>query len=104
MHPSTDSHTGRNRTRRARGRQDKSGQEAVQDITKLNDAMTKLLKLRADLTAATTDYSEAVKKAAESSGFLATVVRKLVDAKAGDKFDEVKRVVDQLGTAFELVG
>lgn len=94
----------RRRTRKPAGRVDRSGQEAVQDISKLNGEMQKLLKLRASLTDATTDYSEAVKKAAEKSGFLATVVRKLVDAKAGDKFEDVKRVVDQMGSAFELVG
>ena len=89
---------------RGKGRQDRSGQETVKDITKLNEDMAKLLKLRSALSDASTDYSEAVKKTAERSGFLASVVRRLADAKHGDKFDDVKRMVDQLGEAFELVG
>ena len=89
---------------KGRGRQDRTGQETVKDITKLNEDMAKLLKLQAELTNAQEDLSSAIKKTAESSGFLAAVVRRLVVAKAGDKFDEIKRQVDQLGEAFELVG
>ena len=92
------------RGRKPRQRQDKSGQEQVQDITKLSEDMPKLLKLKSAFDDAKTDYSEAVKKTAERSGHLAPVVRRLVDAKAGDRFDEVKRLVDQMASVFELVG
>lgn len=100
---STTPRRGRGRGK-AKGRQDRTGQETVKDITKLNEDMAKLVKLRATLAEASTDYSEAVKKAAERSGFLASVVRRLADAKAGDKFDDIKRTVDQMSEAFELVG
>ena len=104
----TQTHEGgagpRGRNRNPRQRQDKSGQEQVQNITALSEDMPKLLKLKSAFDDAKTDYSEAVKKTAERSGHLAPVVRRLVDAKAGDRFDEVKRLVDQMASVFELVG
>ena len=87
---------------KGQGRKDRTGQETVKNVTKLNDDMQKLTLAYNNLAAAQTDFSEAVKKTAEKSGFLASVVRRLVTAKAGDKFDEVKRQVDQLGEVFEL--
>jgi len=90
------------RTRRAKGRQDRTGQETVINVDALNEAMPKLVKLRQTLAEAAADYSEAVKLAAEKSGYLAAVIRRLADAKAGDKFDDVKRIVDQMAEAFSL--
>lgn len=106
MEPRTETSTSRRRSAKPKGagRQDRSGQETVKDISKLNEDMDKLLKLQSDLADAQTDLSSAIKKTAERSGFLASVVRRLVVAKAGDKFDDVKRMVDQMGEAFELVG
>lgn len=94
----------RARAPKGEGRKDRTGQETVKSITVLNDDMEKLTKLYSDLSDAQTDLSAAIKKTAEKSGFLASVVRRLVVAKAGDKFDEIKRQVDQLGEAFSLEG
>lgn len=87
---------------RGKGRRDNTGQEAVLEPTKLNDAMAKLEKLCAALADAAEDYSAAIKKTAEASGYNASVIRKLVAAKHGDKFDQVKRIVDQMAEAFRL--
>ncbi|MGH9960730.1 MAG: hypothetical protein ACREBC_27015 [Pyrinomonadaceae bacterium] len=46
--------------------------------------------------------SDAIKAVAEESGLLANVLRKFVKARAGDKFKEAKRTVEQLSLVFEL--
>jgi hypothetical protein len=43
-------------------------------------------------------------RVAERAGFLSSVVRRIVKAHAGEKFEEEKRKVDQLGIVFEEVG
>lgn len=87
---------------KGKGRRDNSGQEAVLKLDVLNDSMAKLLKLCGAQKDAAEDYSSAVKACGEKSGFNASVIRKLVAAKHGDKFDDVKKIVDQMGSAFEL--
>lgn len=77
------------------------GQEKVQDLTALDDKMEHLIDTYNSAKERATDFSEAVKAAAESSGFLTKVVRQLVIAKAGEKFEDRKREVGQLSLLFE---
>ena len=65
------------------------------------DALVKL-KVRADEAAE--DFAEAVKKTAEQAGLLATVVRRFVVARAGEKFEEKRRECEQLDLLFSEVG
>jgi len=87
---------------KGKGRRDNTGQEAILKPDVLNESMPKLLKLCGALADAAEDYSKAVKATGEKSGYNASVVRKLVKAKAGDNFDDVKKIVDQMAAAFEL--
>lgn len=48
--------------------------------------------------------SEGIKAAAEKAGIQATVLRKFITARAGDKFEEKKRDAAQLNLIFEEVG
>lgn len=89
-------------TRSARGRVD-NGQEAVINLESLTTRMPDLLKLKAAADDAKTDYADAVKATAEKSGLLASTVRKYVNARAGDNFDEEKTKVEQLALVFEEV-
>lgn len=90
--------------RGARGRQDRSGQEKVIDMSKLDERMAHLIKLHNGARASNKDLSDAVKAVAEKCGLLASVVRKLVVAKAGDNFDEKKKEAAQLALAFDEIG
>jgi hypothetical protein len=48
--------------------------------------------------------SEGIKAAAEKAGIQATVLRKFITARAGEKFEEKKRDCAQLNLLFEEVG
>lgn len=89
--------------RTARGRQDRSRQEKVIDMSKLKEKLDHLVSLNKTAKDASKDYSDAVKAAAEKSGLLASVVRRYVVAKAGDSFDEKKKEAEQLALVFEEV-
>ena len=52
---------------------------------------------------AQTDFNDAVKAVAETSGLDAPTVRSFIVAKCGDKFDEKKEKVAQLALVFEEV-
>jgi hypothetical protein len=84
------------------GRQDRSKQEKVIKLSELDDRMTHLISLYNKSTEASKDLSDAIKAVAEKAGLLASVVRRLVTAKAGDNFDERKREVKQLSLAFKV--
>ena len=89
--------------RGARGRQDRSGQEKVIDKTKLMDRLPHLVKLHAAAKDAGKDLSDGIKKVAEQSGLLASVVRKIVVAKSGENFEEKKKEAEQLALMFDEV-
>ena len=50
------------------------------------------------------DFSDAVKKAAEASGYTAAAIRALVTARVGDKFADKRRSVEQQLELFTEVG
>lgn len=89
--------------RGARGRQDRSGQEKVIDKTKLVEKLPYLVKLHTSAKDAAKDLSDGIKKVAEQSGLLASVVRKIVVAKAGENFEEKKKEAEQLALMFDEV-
>jgi hypothetical protein len=85
------------------GRKDK-GQEAVIQNESLQTRVEELIRLKKAADTASDDYAAAIKKCAEDSGLLSATVRKFVDARAGDKFDDAKTKVLQLALVFDEVG
>lgn len=90
------------KTRKPRARQD-GKQEAVERPQILRESMEELVRLKKASDEAAADFSEAIKAKAKEAGFLASVVRRLVVARAGDKFAEKQREVEQLALVFEEV-
>lgn len=88
----------------ARGRKDKSGQEAVFSKTALVNRMPDLIDSYKHLSAVQQDFNDKVKEAAEKGGVLVTVVRKYVAARAGENFVETKEKIEQLSLVFEELG
>ena len=86
------------------GRKDSEGQPAVMQPQLLKEKMPYLVKLKKSVDEANADFNDAVSKIAENSGMLASVVRKVVTAAAGENFEEEKRKVEQLSLAFEECG
>jgi len=91
------------RTRKARGREDR-GQEAVIKLDPIKSQVDELVQLHRKAAEANDQYGEAIKATAEKSGLLASVVRKFVAARAGEKFTEEKKKAEQLSLLFEDVG
>ncbi len=88
-------------TKAPRGRKDASGQEAVIKTKELKTRIDELVKLKKAADEAAVEFNDAVKAAAEKSGLLASVVRKVVTASAGENYEEEKRKAEQLSLAFE---
>jgi len=89
-------------TRKARGRKDQ-GIEAVPNSKPVLDAIEDLVHLHRKKEDASDTYNSAVKKVAERAGLLSAVVNKFVAAKAGDKFEDEKKKVEQLALVFDAV-
>ena len=86
------------------GRKDAEKQPAVIKTKEVTDKIEHLIELHNAKREASTNYGDAVKAVAEKSGYLASVVRKLVNAKAGDDFDGEARKVEQMSLIFEECG
>lgn len=99
MEASTETST----TKPVRGRKEQ-GQPKVIQLESLRTRVDDLVDLRAKAAAAADAYGEAVKATAEQAGLLASVVRKFVDARAGEKFEEAKTKAQQLSLCFEEIG
>ena len=95
--------TNTNGKRKAKGRKDEEKQEAVIKTEALAVKADELVRLYKAQEEAATDFADAVKAAAESSGLHAKNVRSFIIAKAGDKFEEKKQQVEQLALIFEEV-
>ena len=93
--------SGNGKEKRAAGRKDASKQPAVMDVTKFKDDLPKLKKLIVAAEEANEDMNNAITKVAEKSGILASVVRKVAKAWAGDDLEEKRREAEQLHLAFE---
>ena len=90
--------------RRIRARKDKDGQEAIIKIGEVRDKIGYLIDMHNKAKDAGTDYGDAVKATAERAGISSSVLRKFVAARAGEKFDECAKEVEQLSLCFEEVG
>lgn len=88
---------------RGRGRQDGDKQPAAKQPKVIAERLEELVDLHNKAKSAGERSADAITKAAEDSGYLASAVRKLVTAKAGDKFEEKHREVEQQGELFDEV-
>jgi hypothetical protein len=94
-----------NGTKRPRGRKDQTtGQEAAISLRPIKDGIEELVSLYTQQQESAARCSDAIKAVAEKSGLMANVVRKFVKARAGEKFEEAKRTVEQLSLVFEDMG
>lgn len=88
-----------------RGRKDQTtGQEEAINMAHVKKSIEELVRLYTQQQAAAEKCSDAIKAVAEKSGLLANVLRKLVKARAGEKFEEAKRTVEQLSLVFDEIG
>lgn len=94
----------RKTARKPRGRKDAEKQEAVLRADVLKEKARELVKLHQAMKDASTAFGDAVKVAAEKSGFMASVVRSLVAARNCDDFAGRKNKAEQLVMAFEEAG
>lgn len=90
--------------KRSKGRKDADKQPAVTQPKVISERIDELVKLHAASQSAAVEAKEAITKAAEDSGYNAANVRKLVLARYGEKFPEVKRNIEQQAELFEEVG
>ncbi len=90
--------------RKAKGRKDAEKQGAVTKPDVIEKRIKELIRLHVAAKEAATDESEAIKAAAEASGYNASNIRSLVVARAGDNFVEKKRNVEQQYELFDEVG
>lgn len=84
-----------------KGRMDADRQPAVKKPQIVSERLEELVDLHGKAQKAADRAKEAVTKCAEDSGFLASAVSKLVRAKAGDKFEEKHREVEQQKELFD---
>lgn len=89
---------------KAKGRKDKDGQAAVIKTKPLKDALEDGVALKLLADQASDKYGDWVKAQAEKCGLLAAIVRKVVNAKADDKWEEESRKAEQLNLAFDEIG
>lgn len=93
-------------TPRVRGR--KAGtadhQESTIEVGVVRERMDHLINCHMAMDLAQTEYSEAVKSVAERAVIQASVLRKFVAARAGEKFGDKRRECEQLSLLFEEVG
>ena len=87
----------------AKGRKD-GGQEAAQNCETISTRINELVRLHKRHKDAGEDLSDAIKKCAVDSGFNTAAIKRLVTARAGERFHEVKREVEQLSLIFTEVG
>lgn len=87
----------------AKGRQGDDKQTMVKKPKVIHDRINELVRLHNKAGEATEAAKEAIVKAAEESGYLASAVRKIVSAKAGEKFEEKHREVEQQAELFDEV-
>ena len=87
----------------ARGRKGKDRQEAALKDSELRELSQELVLLKKSADDAANDYGDAIKAAAEKTGYHASTIRSVVAALAGDDFEGKKAKVEQLSLAFEAL-
>lgn len=98
----TSKGNGKGSSRKVVGRKDSEGQEAKINDDLILEREEELITLRKRTTEANDEYSTAIKKAAEDSGYNASTVRKYIEAKAGDSYDATEKKVRQLALIFGI--
>jgi uncharacterized protein (UPF0335 family) len=88
----------------ATGRKGRDGQEAVTRPDVVRDAMSELEGLLKASQEADAKLNDAIKKVAQSSGYMASAIKKLVKARVGDSFSDKKRDAEQQLELFSEVG
>ena len=86
-----------------KGRMDADKQPAVTKPQVIMQRVDELVKLQRKANDAADAAKDAISKAAEDSGYLASTVNKLVKAKVGEKFEEKHREVEQQAELFDEV-
>lgn len=89
---------------KGKGRMDADKTPAVKQPKVISERLDELVRLHQKAKTATEAAADAITKAGEDSGYLASSVKKLVVAKAGDKFEEKHREVEQQHELFDEVG
>ena len=89
---------------KAKGRKDETGQEGVIKLKPVEDSIEDLMELKTKADLADVAFNDAVKAVAEKSQLLASVVRKFVNARMGEKFQDEKRKCEQLMLCFDEIG
>lgn len=83
------------------GRKDGSGTEAVINLEPLRKKIDNLIALHDKASIAKGTYNDSVKKVAEQSGLMASVVKRLIAAKASDTVQDKQREAEQLSIVFD---
>lgn len=86
------------------GRVNKDAESVSQKPQIVAERIDELVRLHLRAKDCAAEATEAIEKAATDSGYKASVVKKLVTAKAGDKFEEKHREVEQQAELFDEVG
>lgn len=89
---------------KAEGRKERDGRSAVPQPQVVADAIGELETLHTKAADAQTALNDAIKKVAEKSGYLASAIKKLVNARMKDRFADKKRDAEQQLELFNEVG
>lgn len=87
-----------------RGRRDKDGTEHNITLQPLRKKLAHLMTLKGSADAARESLGTAVKAVAQETGLMASVVRKLVNARCGERFDDERRAAEQTALIFDEIG
>jgi hypothetical protein len=87
-----------------RGRRDKDGTEHSITLQPLRKKLAHLMALKSSADAARDNLGAAVKAVAQETGLVSSVVRKLVNARCGERFDDARRAAEQTALIFDEIG
>lgn len=105
MEAAAETRKGNGKTKRtAKARINPDKQEAVQQPKVVEDQIDELVTLHHKAASAQEALNDAIKATAEKAGYLASVVRKVVVARAGEKWEEKHREAAQQLELFDQVG
>ena len=104
MQQQTETTKGNGRTSPPGRKSQTTGQEESIRLGPIKDSIDELVTLYTEAQESKARCSDGIKAAAEKAGLMAGVVRKFVKARAGDKFEDAKRTVEQLSLVFEQIG
>lgn len=100
----TGTESGEGKRKRVKGRKDENKQELATQPKLVGEKIDELVTLYKTHAESGVALSDGIKAVAEKSGYNAAAVRKLVVARAGEKFAEQKRLVEQQMELFDEVG